>query len=206
MISKSDSLREVLDAFQYGGYTFGVNDLTALLPVHENESISSAVARLQCCYPKGSLPPRGRRRWLRIRRWSRRNHPKLVRAIDSFLEWVDEQFFRTAAVNEPQIVDDDGLHEFGFRLVWGGTTYDLQPQVWRTLRYFWDRRGAGQDAFEEDLWGDAVEHATVRKAVQRANVILEKAEVGWVLELRNGQIRKSQLADARDQVVTARSQ
>jgi len=205
MISKPDALRDVLDAFQYAGYASGFTQAGGWNPIHENESVSTAVNRLQCCYPRGLLPPRGRRRWLRIRRWSRRNHPKLVRAIDSFLDWVDEQLLRTVAVNNPQIVDDDGLHEFGFRLVWGGATYDLQPQVWRTLRYFWDRRGAGQDAFEEDLWGDAVEHATVRKAIQRANVVLEKAEVGWVLELGNGQIRKSPLAEVRDQVVTGRS-
>ena len=206
MISKADAFRGVLDAFQYAGYASGFDYAGGDNPIHENDSVSTAVNRLQCCYPRGSLPPRGRRRWLRIRRWSRRNHPKLVRAIDSFLDWVDEQLLRTSAVNRPQVVDEDGLHEFGFRLVWGGATYDLQPQVWRTLRYFWDRRGAGQDAFEEDLWGDAVEHAAVRKAIQRANVVLEKAEVGWVLELRSGQIRKRKLAEAGDQVVTARSQ
>ena len=170
------------------------------MPESERDSkvcaLHARFTELACAEWTHSLPPRGRRRWLRIRRWSRRNHPKLVRAIDSFLDWVDEQLLRTAAVNKPQVVDDDGLHEFGFKLVWGGVTYGLQPQVWRTLRYFWDRRGTGQDAFEEYLWGDAVEYATVRKAIQRANVVLEKAEVGWVLELRSGQIRKSQIGRA----------
>jgi hypothetical protein len=48
-------------------------------------------------------------------------------------------------------------------------------------------------------------HGGLAYGIQRANVILEKAEVGWVLEFRSGQIRKSQLAEARDQVVTGRS-
>lgn len=206
MISKPDALRDVLDAFQYGGYASRLTDAIAIYPVHENESVREAVARLRCCYPKGVLPPRGRRRWDRLCRFSRRDDPRLVRAIDSFLDWIDEQLLRSTQVNRTQVAEDDGLHEFGFRLVSGGMTYPLQPQVWRTLRYFWDRRGATQGDFEDDLWGDAVENATVRKAIQRANVVLEKAEVGWVLELRNGQIRKSQVADARDQLVTARSQ
>jgi len=41
----------------------------------------------------------------------------------------------------------------------------------------------------------AVESAKVRKAIQRTNVILEKAEVGWLLEIRSGQIRKIPAAD-----------
>ncbi len=205
MISKSDALRDVLDAFQYAGYASGIDQPDAGNPIHENESVSTAMNRLQCCYPKGSLPPRGRRRWVRVRRWSRRNHPKLMRAIDSLLDWVDEQLLRTNAANTPHVVDDDGLHEFGFRLVWCGAVYHLQPQVWRTLRFFWNRRGAEQGAFEEELWGDAVEHSAVRKAIQRANAVLEKAEVGWVLELSSGPIRKTQLVDAQDQLVTGRS-
>ena len=61
--------------------------------------------------------------------------------------------------------------------------------------------------FEEGLWpGVDVEGATVRKAIQRANVILEKAEVGWVLTLRSGQILKLEFAEAQDRLATARSQ
>ena len=60
--------------------------------------------------------------------------------------------------------------------------------------------------FEEALWGDEpVEDATIRKAIHRANVILEKAEVGWVLTLRSGQILKLEFAEAQDQIATARS-
>lgn len=206
MISKPDALRDVLDAFQYAGYDSGAWPADGRNPIHESESVSAAVCRLQACYPRGVLPPRGRRRWHRLRRWSRRNHPRLVRAVDSFLEWVDEQLERLAAAIRPPGTEEDGLHEFGFRLVWGGATYDLQPQVWRTLRFFWDRRGAEQGNFEDELWGDSVEHATVRKAIQRANAVLEKAEVGWWLELRSGQIRKTSSEDTRDRLVTAGSQ
>lgn len=49
-------------------------------------------------------------------------------------------------------------------------------------------------------------HGGLAYGIQRANVVLEKADVGWVLELRSGQIRKTQLAEAQDQLVTARSQ
>lgn len=206
MISKVDAFHDVFNAFQHAGYASGFSRANGNNPVHENESVSAAVCRLQPCFPAGLLPPRGRRRWHHLRRWSRRNHSKLVRAIDSLFEWVDEQLDRMRAAIVPQVADGAGLHEFGFRLIWGGKAYDLQPQVWWTLSFFWDRRGAELGVFEDELWGDAVGYATVRKALQRANAVLEKAEVGRLLELRSGQIRKTPTVETQDRLVTARSQ
>jgi hypothetical protein len=191
MVSKADSVRSVIDALERGGFVESSESYALPEPIGVGHPVHSAVVQLECCYTDQALPPRGRLRWKRVLRYSRRRDEGIYEVVDAFLDWLDKELSRDAPADQEFDNEVDGLKEFGFRLVWRGSSYDLQPQVWRTLKYFWSKGHSSLGDFEESVWGEvAVESATVRKAIQRANDALERAAVPWRLDLQNGQIKK----------------
>jgi hypothetical protein len=150
--------------------------------------VRRAVKRLRECYLGQRLPLHGRRDWQRLRRLSKQRSHEVFEAAVTFLLWLEAEHERLDGPIQDE--QSDGLIELGCQIKWAGRVFDLQPQTWRILRFFWDKTQVSQADFEDEFWDGFAESQTVRKAIHRANQALQNADVNWRLRSRNAHVLK----------------
>jgi hypothetical protein len=124
--------------------------------------------------------------------------------VAAFLAWLDREDKRCdSATQSRDRQAEDGLIELGRLLRWRGREYELPPQTWHLLQFFGERAIVAEGDLEDAVWGgvDATT-AMIKQAVRRANQALEKADVGWRLVRKDGQIRKKRVRTSSDNSVT----
>lgn len=202
MMTKAEAIKDVVMAVHAAGLVVCSSSMCDPPPIRSGDPIHAAVVRLEKQFPNAMLPTKGRSRWKRVLRFSRSRDSRLYEAVDDFLDWLHDNIEsnRSDASEGEQA---DGPCQRGFTFRWLGVAFELTPQVWRVIVYFWNRTIASQDDFEDAIWGECTDAVAVRKAIHRTNEALAEAGVPWRLRLKNAHVQKESTVRKCDQFVTA---